>query len=155
MSKDLERFNNRFPKSPGLYIVQREKDVCLIKITGLFPTLSVGKGIYLSSLIEGNSIKEISKEIMNNILLFPEKWNFSIIKNIDISTFPSSSFKPDGILELSSDEIINMKHMYYRLCSMGIPFTKILNAFVYEYKTTIEQLLLLFNKFDKEMQLCY
>lgn len=146
----METFKDRFPTSSGLYIAQRGKDVCLIKVTGLFPTLSIGKSILLSSLIDGNSIKEAPKEILNNILLFPEKWSFSVIDNINVSAFPSSSFRADGILDLSSDELISMKHMYHRLYSMGIPFTKIMNAFIYEYKITNQQALALFNKFDKE-----
>lgn len=146
----METFKDRFPTSSGLYIAQRGKDVCLIKVTGLFPTLSIGKSILLSSLIDGNSIKEAPKEMLNNILLFPEKWSFSVINNINVSAFPSSSFRADGILDLSSDELIGMKHIYHRLCSMGIPFTKIMNAFIYEYKITNQQALSLFNKFDKE-----
>ena len=50
-----------FPETPGLYIAQREYDVVLLKITGMYPTLQVGKVVYLSSLIFFNTIKETTQ----------------------------------------------------------------------------------------------
>ena len=142
--------NKGFPETPGLYIAQRDYDVVLIKITGMYPTLELGKCINITSLICGNTIKEASKEVVNSILLFSDKWKFTMLKDIDMRVFPKTSFKADGNLDLSTDERLMLRNTYYRMVQSGVSSTKIIRAFMYEYKTSMEQVINLLNKFDND-----
>lgn len=141
---------NYFPDSPGLYIAQRNADVILFKLTGMSPTLVVTKAIYLSKLIEGNSITEAPKEIVANMLLYANKWNFFTLKQINMDVFPRLAFKCDGRLDLTTDELLAMRATYYRFVQCGMPISIILKALMYEYKTTMTQVIELVNKFDKD-----
>lgn len=142
--------NKGFPETPGLYIAQRDYDVVLIKITGMYPTLELGKCINITSLICGNTIKEASKEVVNSILLFSDKWKFTMLKDIDMRVFPKTSFKADGNLDLSTDERLMLRNMYYRMVQSGVSSSKIIRALMYEYKTSMEQVINLLNKFDHD-----
>lgn len=142
--------NKGFPETPGLYMAQRDYDVVLIKITGMYPTLELGKCINITSLICGNTIKEASKEVVNSILLFSDKWKFTMLKDINVSVFPKTSFKADGNLDLSTDERLMLRNMYYRMVQSGVSSSKIIRAFMYEYKTSMEQVINLLNKFDHD-----
>lgn len=142
--------NKGFPETPGLYIAQRDYDVVLIKITGMYPTLELGKCINITSLICGNTIKEASKEVVNSILLFSDKWKFTMLKDIDMRVFPKTSFKADGNLDLSTDERLMLRNMYYRMVQSGVSSSKIIRAIMYEYKTSMEQVINLLNKFDHD-----
>lgn len=139
-----------FPTSPGLYIVQRDTNVVLLKITGMYPTLQIGKSIFITSLIEGNTVKEASKEIIDNIIIYPEKWKFSTLNGINMNVFPKLSFKVDGNLDLSVDELLNLRYKYFRLTQSGISALKIARAFAFEYKASIKQIIELINQFDKD-----
>lgn len=139
-----------FPETPGLYIAQRDYDVVLIKITGMYPTLELGKCINITSLICGNTIKEASKEVINSILLFGNKWKFTMLKDIDMRVFPKTSFKADGNLDLSTDERLMLRNMYYRMVQSGVSSSKIIRAIMYEYKASMEQVIDLLNKFDHD-----
>lgn len=142
--------NKGFPESPGLYIVQRDYDVVLLKITGMYPTLDVGKSIYLTPLITGNAVKEAPKEIINSIILFSEKWKFNMLKEINVNVFPKTSFKIDGHLDLSNDERLLLRNQYYRMVQSGVSSSKIIRALMYEYKVSMDQIIELINKFDNE-----
>lgn len=142
--------NKGFPETPGLYIAQRDYDVVLIKITGMYPTLELGKCINITSLICGNTIKEASKEVINSILLFSDKWKFTMLKDIDMRVFPKTSFKADGNLDLSTDERLMLRNTYYRMVQSGVSSSKIIRALMYEYKTSMEQVINLLNKFDHD-----
>lgn len=143
--------SNFFPESPGLYIAQRNTDVVLFKLTGMYPTLIVGKALYLSNLIEGNSLSEAPKEVLENMVLFPEKWKFIHLgKLINMDVFPKLAFKCDGDLDLSTDEVLHIRSTYYRLVQSGVAPSKILRALSYEYKLTMAQVINLANKFDKD-----
>ena len=142
--------NKGFPETPGPYIAQRDYDVVLIKITGMYPTLELGKCINVTSLICGNTIKEASKEVVNSILLFSDKWKFTMLKDIDMRVFPKTSFKADGNLDLSTDERLMLRNTYYRMVQSGVSSSKIIRAFMYEYKTSMEQVINLLNKFDHD-----
>ena len=142
--------NKGFPETPGLYIAQRDYDVVLIKITGMYPTLELGKCINITSLICGNTIKEASKEVINSILLFSDKWKFTMLKDIDMRVFPKTAFKTDGNLDLSTDERFMLRNEYYRMVQSGVSSSKIIRALMYEYKTSMEQVINLLNKFDHD-----
>ena len=147
----MEQSNNFFPESPGLYVAQRNTDVVLFKLTGMFPTLIVGKALYLSNLIEGNSLSETPKNVLENMIIFPEKWKFTQLgKLINMDVFPKLVFKCDGDLDLSTDEVLHIRSTYYRLVQSGVAPSKILRALSYEYKLTMSQTIDLINKFDKE-----
>ena len=142
---------NLFPESPGLYIAQRNADVVLFKLTGMSPTLVVTKSIYLSKMIEGNSIVEAPKELLANMLLYANKWSFSMLKQINMDVFPRLVFKCDGNLDLTTDELLSMKTTYYRFVQCGVSPSIILRAFMYEYKITMSQVIDLVNKFDRDV----
>lgn len=142
--------NKGFPETPGLYIAQRDYDVVLIKITGMYPTLELGKCVNITSLICGNTIKEASKEVINSILLFSDKWKFTMLKDIDMRVFPKTAFKTDGNLDLSTDERLMLRNEYYRMVQSGVSSSKIIRALMYEYKTSMEQVINLLNKFDHD-----
>lgn len=137
-----------FPENPGLYIAQREYDVVLIKITGMYPTLQVGKCVYLSAMIGGNTIKEAPKEIVDNIILFSKNWEFSKIESIDTRVFPKTAFKVDGNLNLGTDEKLSLRNTYYRLVQSGVSSSKIIRALMYEYHVTMDEVVRLINEFD-------
>lgn len=137
-----------FPENPGLYIAQREYDVVLIKITGMYPTLQVGKCVYLSAMIGGNTIKEAPKEIVDNIILFSKNWEFSKIESIDTRVFPKTAFKVDGNLDLGTDEKLSLRNTYYRLVQSGVSSSKIIRALMYEYHVTMDEVVRLINEFD-------
>lgn len=143
--------SNFFPESPGLYLAQRNTDVVLFKLTGMYPTLIVGKALYLSKLIEGNSLAEAPKEVLENMTIFPEKWKFIHLGQlVNMDVFPKLAFKCDGDLDLSTDELLHIRSTYYRLVQSGVAISKILRALTYEYKLTMQQTIDLINKFDKE-----
>lgn len=143
--------SNFFPESPGLYLAQRNTDVVLFKLTGMYPTLIVGKALYLSKLIEGNSLAEAPKEVLENMTVFPEKWKFTHLGQlVNMDVFPKLAFKCDGDLDLSTDELLHIRSTYYRLVQSGVAISKILRALTYEYKLTMQQTIDLINKFDKE-----
>lgn len=142
---------NYFPNSPGLYLAQRNADVILFKLTGMSPTLVVTKAIYLSKLIEGNSLAEAPKELLANMLLYANKWSFYMMKQINMDVFPRLAFKCDGNLDLTTDELLSMKTQYYRFVQCGVSLSKILKALMYEYKITMTQVIDLVNKFDKDV----
>lgn len=146
----MEQQSNYFPVSPGIYIGQRGTDVVLFKLTGMYPTLIVGKALYLSKLIEGNSIVEAPKEIVANMTVFAEKWQFHMLRSINMDVFPKLSFKCNGDLDLTTDEYSTMKWKYYRLVQCGVSNSKILNSLMYEYKLSMEKIIQLVNQFDKE-----
>ena len=137
-----------FPETPGLYIAQREYDVVLLKITGMYPTLQVGKCVYLSALIGGNTIKETPKEVVDNIILFSKDWEFSKIESIDTRVFPKTAFKVNGSLDLGTDEKLSLRNTYYRFVQSGVSSSKIIRALMYEYHVTMEQAISLINEFD-------
>ena len=139
-----------FPESPGLYIAQRDYDVVLIKITGMYPTLELGKSIYLTPLIMGNTLKEAPKEIIDSIILFSDKWKFTMLKEINVNVFPKTSFKTDGCLDLGIDERLSLRNTYYRMVQCGVSSSKIIRALMYEYKVSMDQIIKLINEFDNE-----
>lgn len=139
-----------FPTSAGLYIAQRDNDIALIKVTGMYPTLQLGKSIDLRSLITGNSLKEADKDMLKNIAMFSNEWSFKPIEGINMSAFPKTSFKPDGRLDVSADDYIAMRKVYYRLSQNGTPFPTIAHALSFEYKIGIKQMLELMNQFDSD-----
>lgn len=141
---------NNFPDTPGLYIAQHGEQVALIKITGRYPSLVLGKSLDISGFIVGGEIKEVPKEQLSHMITCSNEWTFRILYGIDISVFPKTAFRPDGIVDLDPDTRYSMKTKYFRLCQQGISAITIMRALVVEYNITMDQVRQLVNEFDKE-----
>jgi hypothetical protein len=140
---------SNFPLSAGLYLAQHGTEVVLIKITGRYPTLQLGKSVDISALISGGDVKPASKEQLSHMIAFPSNWKFQPLPSIDISVFPKTCFRPDGFVDIQYDELVNMQATYYRLIQQGIPYSDIMRALVYEYNLPMDQVRKLVNDFDK------
>lgn len=140
-----------FPITPGLYIAQREQDVVLIRITGQFPRLVLGKGIDISTFIRTGGIKEVDKELLSSIALCSNEWEFRNLPFIGMSVFPKTTFKPDGIIEIDPDTTNAIRTAYIRLSQQGVPYSDIMRALADKHNITMEQMRQLINKFDGEL----
>lgn len=135
------------PDSPGLYLCQRKTDILIVKITGMYPYLSIHKGYQLDSLITGQQLKEASKEQLANIELYSTKWTWKGI-SIDTTVFPKTAFAYNQN-DFSKDEYYLIRERYYRLINMGVNYSKIMKALVYEYNLSMEQARNMVNEFDE------
>jgi hypothetical protein len=138
-----------FPDSPGLYIAQRKTDVVLIKITGQYPLLKLGKGINVAKLINGNKVVEVDKEVLSNIVCFSKEWDFNLLP-VDSTAFPENVFRADGIISIDPETRSSIRNNYFRMLQMGTPISDVLRAESYEYNITMEQMRQLANEFDKD-----
>lgn len=141
---------NSFPITPGLYIAQRESDVVLIRITGQYPRLVLGKGIDLTAFICSGGIKEVDKELLSSIALNSQEWQFRCLPSIEMSVFPKTTFRPDGIIEIDPDTRNAIRTTYYRLSQQGVPYADIMRSLADKHNITMEQMRQLINQFDKE-----
>ena len=141
---------NNFPITPGLYIAQRDQDVVLIRITGQYPRLVLGKGIDISTFIRTGGIKEVDKETLSNIAACSAEWEFRVLPYIEMSVFPKTMFRPDGIIDIDPDTTNAIRTAYYRLSQQGVPCSEIMRALAYEHNITMDQMRQLANKFDKD-----
>lgn len=141
---------NSFPITPGLYIAQRERDIVLIRITGQYPKLILGKGIDITTFICSGGIKEVDKETLSSIALNSSEWSFRCLPSIEMSVFPKTTFRPDGIIEIDPDTTNAIRTYYYRLSQQGVPYTDIMRALADKHNITMEQVRQLINQFDKE-----
>ena len=144
--------SNLFPTDAGVYLAQRDTDLVLLRIRGLYPTLQLDKGMDLARCIRSNKNAEATKEMMSNIKLFPEKWTFKKL-NCNYSVFSKpNEFQPDGELTLQPDELISIKSKYLRMCQQGVPSSQVIQALVYEFKVNTETVIKLINHLDKSWQ---
>lgn len=141
---------NNFPITPGLYIAQRDQDVVLIRVTGQYPRLVLGKGIDISTFIRSGGIKEVDKETLSNIVVFSREWSFRNLPSIEMSVFPKTMFRPDGMIDIDPDTTNAIRTEYFRFSQQGMPYSEIMRALAYEHNITMDQMRLLANKFDKE-----
>lgn len=141
---------NCFPDTPGIYVAQRDNQVVLIKITGHYPNLVLGKSIDITGWIVGCGIKEAPKELLSHMVNCSKDWNFQLIPSIDISVFPKTAFRPDGLVELDPETLSLIRTKYFRLSQQGIPYSDIMRTLVCEYDITMDQTRQLVNKFDKD-----
>lgn len=76
---------NQFPLSAGTYMCQRDTDLIIIVVKGLFPTLQLDGGFDLGYFLKKRKLREASKEILANIELFPEMWTFTPMRGMNYS----------------------------------------------------------------------
>ena len=91
---------NQFPLSAGTYMCQRDTDLIIIVVKGLFPTLQLDGGFDLGYFLKNRKLREASKEILANIELFPEMWTFTPMRGMNYSVFAKNEFHTTGKLEL-------------------------------------------------------
>lgn len=141
-----------FPESSGVYIAQRESDLFVIKIRGVYPALQLDrKAIDLGKYLCNGKTVEVSQEVLDNIELFHTEWDFYPLRFIDFTVFSKIDFNPDGTkLYLSEEDILSIRGKYYRMCQQGVSPTKIIRAISYELKCSKEQIINLINEFDAQ-----
>lgn len=138
-----------FPQSAGIYICQRDTDLILIVVKGVCPTLKLDSGFDLGTYLRTRKAKPASKEILDNIEVFPEMWTFTSLSFLDYSVFSPIDFRPTGKLDLPLDTMADIRSKYYLLCQQGVPATKIMRALSQEFKVSMDSIIDLVNDFDK------
>lgn len=141
--------NHLFPQSAGMYFAQRNNDLFIITIKGLFPTLKLDSGFNLGLFLKTRKLEKASKEILDNIEIFPEMWKFTSMDFIDYSVFSKNEYHSTGKLELAPDQEIDIRNKYFYLCQQGVPVTKVLRAMVQEFKVSMDTIINIVNNFDK------
>lgn len=141
-----------FPEASGVYIAQREQNLFIVKVKGVYPTLQLGKkAIDLGAYLSGGKTKEVPQEVLDNMELFHSDWTFHPLSFIDFSVFSKIDFNPDGTkLYLSEEDILSIRGKYYRMCQQGVSPTKIIRAICFEFKCSSEQIVNLINDFDAQ-----
>lgn len=141
-----------FPESSGVYIAQKESDLFIVKIRGVYPTLQLDKkaidlGVYLRS----GKTKEVPQELLDCMEIFHTEWDFHPLNFIDFSVFSNIEFCPDSSqLYLSEEDILSIRGKYYRMCQQGVSPIKVIRALSYEFKCSKEQIIKLINNFDEQ-----
>lgn len=140
----------RFPEQHGTYIAERNGQMVLIKVKGVYPTLELdSRGLDMATFIATGKAQLVDKSIMDAIQLFPTSWKFHSMPFLKKFS-PKVSFQPNGIVDLDLDTLTAARGRYYRLCQMGISPIKIARALSAEFSVPIEQMLEIVNNFDKE-----
>ena len=139
-----------FPENSGVYIAQRDDDIIIVKVKGVYPSLRLGKNaLDLGEYLKTSKIKEVSKELLENIELMHNKWSFIPLNFINFGVFSKTEFIHDGTkLYMSEEDVIAIRSMYYRLCQQGVSPLKIIRALTYEFKASKEQITNLINGFN-------
>lgn len=145
----MVKSNHLFPVSAGMYLAQRDSDLIIITIKGLYPTLKLEKGFNLGLYIRKGKMQEASKETLDNIEIFPEMWKFIPMDFIGYSVFSDNEFHKACKLTLAPDVENDIRNKYYLLCQQGVPATKIMRALVAEFKCSMDEIINLVNSFDK------
>ena len=140
-----------FPESSGLFIAQRDLDIFIVKVKGVYPTMQLDKkAINLGGFFRDGKIAEVPQNVLDNIEMFHTEWEFRPL-NINFGVFSLNEFNPNGNnLYLSEDEIISIRNKYYRLCQQGVSPLKVARALGYEFKVSTDQILKLINSFDAQ-----
>lgn len=142
--------NHLFPQSAGMYFCQRDNELILIVIKGVCPVLKLDGGVDLGLYFRKRKFQSASKEILNNIEIFPEKWKFTPMSFVDYSVFSDkdNEFHPTGKLNIATDTMLDIREKYFYLCQQGVPATKIIRALVQEFKCSTDAIIELVNNFD-------
>lgn len=142
---------SNFPEQHGVYIAERNGQLVLIKVKGVYPTLELdSKGLDLSSFIANGAARLVDKSVMDGIQLFPTSWRFHSMPFLKRFS-PKVSFQPNGIVDLDLDVLTAARGKYQRLCQMGVSPIKITRALSAEFSVPMEQMLEIVNNFDKEL----
>lgn len=141
---------NNFPLSAGTYMCQRDTDLIIIVIKGLFPMLRLDSGFDLGYFLKKRKLKEVSKGILANIEIFTEMWRFTPLRDLNYSVFSKNEFHATGRLELPIDREADIKEKYYLLTQQGVSTIKIIRALTQEFKVSPDTICDLVNGFDKQ-----
>lgn len=141
-----------FPEHSGIYAAQRNDDIIIVKVKGVYPSLQLDKNaILLSEYFRSGKIVEASKELFDNIELFHTDWNFIPLDFFNFGVFSKTDFAPNGAnLYLSEEDVLAIQGKYYRLCQQGVSPIKVIRALSYEFKVSTEQIIPLVNEFDTQ-----
>ena len=141
-----------FPESSGVYIAQRESELFIIKVKGVYPTLQLDKKAFnLSEYLRNGKIVEVPQEVLDNLEIVHTEWEFHPLKFINFGVFSKTEFSPDGTnLYLSEEDIQALRSKYYRLCQQGVSPMKVIRALGYEFKVSRDQIINLINSFDAQ-----
>lgn len=139
-----------FPEKAGAYLCSRDNDLVLLRIKGIYPTLELDKSaLNVGVFLRHNKVKEVPKEILDNIQLFPENWDFQML-NVNYSVFSKIEFKPDGDIFVSYEDACSMRDKYYRMCQQGISSLRAMRAISFEFKTSMDRTREIINQWDRE-----
>lgn len=140
-----------FPESSGVYIAKRDNKAVVVRIKGVYPSLTLDKAaIDLGSFLSRGKVLEAPKELLDNIEIFHTEWDFYPLKFIDFGVFSNTEFAPDSSrLYMDQEEILMITGKYYRMCQQGVSPTKIIRALACEFKTTKEQIIKFVNALDE------
>lgn len=142
-----------FPESSGVYIAQKTTDTFIVKVKGMYPALQLDRhAVDLGEFLRSGKTKEVSSEVLDNMEIFHDEWNFFPLKFINFGVFSKTTeFLPDSSkLYLSDDDLMAISGKYYRMCQQGVSPMKIIRALAYEFKTTKEQIINLVNNLDAQ-----
>lgn len=141
-----------FPESSGVYIAQRESNLFIVKVKGVYPTLQLDKkAIDLGEYLGNGKTKEVPVDVLDNIELMHMDWEFHPLRFINFGVFSKTEFSPDGNnLYLSEEDILAIRGKYYRLCQQGVSPMKVIRALGYEFKVSKDQIMDLINGFDAQ-----
>jgi hypothetical protein len=141
-----------FPESSGVYIAQRNDDLFIVKVKGVYPTLQLDKkAVDLGEFLRNGKTKEVPQDVMDNMELFHTDWEFNSLRFINFGVFSKTEFNPNGNnLYLSEEDVLSLRGKYYRLCQQGVSPMKVIRALGYEFKISREQIINLINDFDAQ-----
>ena len=139
-----------FPEHSGVFIAQRDSELLIVTVKGVYPTLQLERAVDLGEYLKSGKLIPVDKNTLDNIVLFHSKWSFEVLP-VDIPVFSKTDFSPSGTnLYLSDEDAIHIQGLYYRLCAQGVSPLKSARAISYEYKLSMDQVLNLINKFDAQ-----
>jgi hypothetical protein len=143
-----------FPEHSGVYIAQKDNDIIVVKVKGVYPSLQLDKkAINLGEYLRTGKIVEVTQSQFDNLELFHAQWNFIPLDFINFGVFSKNKtdFAPNGAdLYLEEEEVIALRGKYFRLCQQGVSPLKVIRAISYEYKVSTEQIIKLINGFDEQ-----
>jgi hypothetical protein len=141
-----------FPENSGVYIAQRENDLFIVRVKGVYPTLQLDKkAIDLGAFLCNGKMQEVVQDVLDNMELCHMSWNFIPLNFISFGVFSKTEFNPDGTkLYLSEEDMLAIQSKYYRLCQQGVSAMKVVRALGYEFKVSKEQIISLINGFDEQ-----
>lgn len=141
-----------FPESSGIYIAQRDDELVILKIKGIYPSLQIDKNAFdLGLFLKTGKKSEVSEGILSNIEIFHNEWEFHPLNFVNYSVFSNTTFCPNSEnLFLSEEDILSIRGKYYRMCQQGVSVFKVIKALAAEFKTNKGQIVKLINKFDEQ-----
>lgn len=141
-----------FPEYSGVYLAQREDDLYVVKVKGVYPTLALDKNaLDLGEFLRSGKTKAVDKTILDNMELMHQRWLFTRMRVDNVfSNIKKNEFTGVTSLYASEEDVIAIRSMYYRLCQQGVSPFKIIRALTHEFKTNEEQIIKLVNGFDKQ-----